>query len=91
MANLQFWRSNQMSDTSFLDLVKRTFGKTFTKGIDAKNWLITNGNMDSDDVAGGMEGVQQDTTAKYSAGDVIGCCQNTTGINRSARVEVYVR
>lgn len=43
MANLQFWRSNQMSDTSFLDLVKRTFGKTFTKGIDAKNWLITNG------------------------------------------------
>lgn len=55
--------------------------------------LYPNGNMDSDDVAGGigMEGVQQDTTAKYSAGDVIGCCQNTTGINRSARVEVYVR
>jgi hypothetical protein len=43
MANIQFWRSNQMSDTSFLDLVKRTFGKTFTKGIDAKNWLKTNG------------------------------------------------
>jgi hypothetical protein len=43
MANIQFWRSNQMSDTSFLDLVKRTFGKTFTKGIDAKNWLKANG------------------------------------------------
>lgn len=43
MANLQFWRSNQMSDTSFLDLVKRTFGKTFTKGIDAKDWLKANG------------------------------------------------
>jgi hypothetical protein len=27
----------------------------------------------------------------YSAGDVINCCQDTTGINRSARVEMYVR
>lgn len=55
--------------------------------------LYPNGNMDSDDVAGGigMNGVQQNTGAKYSAGDVIGCCQDTTGINRSARVEVYIR
>ena len=27
----------------------------------------------------------------WSAGDFIGCCQNVTGINRQARVEVYVR
>ena len=27
----------------------------------------------------------------YSGGDMIGCCQDTTGINRSARVEVYIR
>jgi hypothetical protein len=27
----------------------------------------------------------------FSAGDVIACCQDTTGINRSARVEMYVR
>ena len=27
----------------------------------------------------------------YSAGDQITCCQNGTGINRSARVEVYIR
>ncbi len=55
--------------------------------------LYPNGNMGSDDVAGGigMEGVQQNTAAKYSAGDVIGCCQDTSGINKSARVEVYVR
>ena len=43
MDNIQFWRTKQFSDTSFLDLVKRTFGKIFTKGSDAKNWLITNG------------------------------------------------
>lgn len=55
--------------------------------------LYPNGNMDSDDVSGGigMMGVQQNTAATYSAGDVIGCCQDTTGINRSARVEVYIR
>jgi hypothetical protein len=27
----------------------------------------------------------------FSAGDKINCCQDSTGINRSARVEVYVR
>lgn len=43
MADIQFWRSNQMSDASFLDLVRREFGKVFTKGIDAKNWLVSNG------------------------------------------------
>lgn len=55
--------------------------------------LYPNGNMDSDDVAGGigLNGLQQNTSLKYSAGDIIGCCQNVTGINRSARVELYVR
>jgi len=27
----------------------------------------------------------------YSAGDKINCCNDTTGINRSARVEIYIR
>ena len=27
----------------------------------------------------------------FSAGDWIACCQDSTGINRSARVEMYVR
>jgi len=51
--------------------------------------LYPNGNMDSDDVSGGigMTGNFQ----SYSAGDRINCCQNRTGINRSARVEIYVR
>lgn len=45
------------------------------------------GVMGSDDVSGGI-GLSQ---GSYSAGDIISCCQNTTGINRSARVEIYVR
>lgn len=41
----------------------------------------------SNDVSGGI-GM---TFGNYSAGDVIQCCQDTTGINRSARVEIYIR
>lgn len=49
--------------------------------------VFPGGIMGSDDVTGG---IGTDSTS-YSAGDVIGCCQNTTGINRSARVEIYIR
>lgn len=54
--------------------------------------LWPGGNQSSDDVSGGigMTGTQQGQV-NYSAGDFIGCCQNVTGFNRSARVEIYVR
>lgn len=45
------------------------------------------GDHSSNDVTGGI-GVGR---AAYSAGDAIYCCQTQTGINRSARVEIYVR
>ena len=45
------------------------------------------GNEASNDVSGGI-GM---SWGSYSAGDYISCCQNATGINRSARVEIYVR
>lgn len=50
------------------------------------------GNMDSDDVTAGI-GINTfwNNINYYSAGDNIACCQDTTGINRSARVEVYIR
>lgn len=43
----------------------------------------------SNDVSGGIG--MDSTFGSYSAGDRINCCQDTTGINRSARVEMYVR
>jgi hypothetical protein len=43
----------------------------------------------SDDVAGGIGLDSQ--FGNYSAGDRINCCNDTTGINRTARVEVYIR
>lgn len=43
----------------------------------------------SNDVSGGIGMGSQ--FSSFSAGDKINCCQDTTGINRSARVEIYVR
>ena len=43
----------------------------------------------SNDVSGGIG--MDSGFGSYSAGDRINCCQDTTGINRSARVEIYVR
>lgn len=51
--------------------------------------LATGGAPGSDDVSGGIG--MDSTYGNYSAGDYIGCCNDTTGINRSARVEVYIR
>ena len=47
--------------------------------------LFPNGAEGSDDVSGGIG------TTYFSAGDQINCCQDSTGINRSARVEVYIK
>lgn len=51
--------------------------------------LVTGGAPGSNDVGGGIGMDAQ--FGSYSAGDIINCCQDTTGINRSARVEVYIR
>lgn len=46
----------------------------------------------SNDVIGGIgQYANWGSLVSYSAGDQIGCCQDQTGINRSARVEMYVR
>lgn len=44
----------------------------------------------SNDVTGGI-GLDPSLGSSWSAGDKIACCQDTTGINRQARVEIYVR
>lgn len=53
------------------------------------NTLTTGGAPGSDDVSGGIG--MDSSFGNYSAGDYIACCQDSTGINRSARVEIYVR
>jgi hypothetical protein len=51
--------------------------------------LWPNSDTNSNDVSGGIG--MGSGWGNYSAGDYIACCQDITGINRSARVEVYVR
>jgi len=51
--------------------------------------LFPLGDQGSNDVSGGVG--MGTNFGNYSAGDKINCCQNTTGINRAARVEVYIR
>jgi hypothetical protein len=53
--------------------------------------LFPSGVEGSGDVGGGIGMNYRNGTVLYSAGDYIQCCQDTTGINRSARVEIYVR
>lgn len=55
--------------------------------------LFPNGVEGSDDVGGGIGMSFRENTEgiNYSAGDYINCCQDSTGINRSARVEIYIR
>ena len=52
--------------------------------------LWPNGDEGSNDVHGGIGIVHRGGT-RYSAGDYIGCCQNVSGFNRTARVEMYIR
>jgi hypothetical protein len=67
------------------------YGVNYTqRGGDEVRWgFAWNNETDwgSNDVRGGI-GLAYNG---YSAGDIIGCCQNQSGINRTARVEIYVR
>ena len=49
----------------------------------------SSGAAGSNDVSGGI-GLDSNA-GNISAGDRINCCNDTTGINRQARVEIYVR
>jgi hypothetical protein len=51
--------------------------------------LYPNADQGSNDVSGGIG--MGSNFGNYSAGDKNACCSNTLGINRSARVEVYIR
>lgn len=67
------------------------YGINFTENVMNVRWgFAWNNELDwgSNDVGGG---IGMNNSGTYSAGDWIGCCNDTTGINRSARVEMYIR
>jgi hypothetical protein len=100
-SNLFFGDSNNFTGkgTAFSSQVDvRFYGFNYTgNGTGTNRWgfgwnengggLYPNGNQQSNDVYTGI-GMAY---GNYSAGDFIGCCQDVTGINRSARFEIYIR
>jgi len=70
------------------------YGANFTlNAASSVRWGVAfNNEADwvSNDVIGGI-GLGTYGGKNYSAGDYVGCCQTATGINRQARVEMYVR
>jgi hypothetical protein len=69
------------------------YGINYTANSSAKmRWGFAwnnEGDQGSNDVSGGIG--MGSSYGQYSAGDRINCCPINTGINRSARVEVYIR
>jgi hypothetical protein len=99
--NLFFGDANNFAGkgTAFSSQIDvRFYGFNYTgNGNGANRWgfgwnengggLYPNGNQQSNDVFGGI-GMAY---GNVSAGDFVACCDNIRGINRSARVEIYIR
>ena len=69
------------------------YGMNYTSNSSAKmRWGFAwnnEGDQGSNDVSGGIG--MGSNYGQYSAGDRINCCQINLGVNRSARVEIYIR
>ncbi len=87
---------SQQRDVRFYGFGYRAAGNLGTRTRWGFGWnengggLWPNANETSNDVAGGI-GMVHRNGSNYSAGDYIGCCQNVSGFNRTARVEMYIR
>lgn len=42
-AGVGFWRSEQKTDQSFIELISKVYNQNFNTGLEAKNWLNSNG------------------------------------------------
>jgi hypothetical protein len=87
-ADIRFYGFNYTGYGGGVNRVRWGFG--WNENGDGLFPSVNNAAPGSNDVSGGI-GMDSNNRNGYSAGDSIGCCQDTTGINRSARVEVYVR
>lgn len=87
------WRGHGNNGPFSAQSVWRKYGFNLTRGNGRQRWGFSwneNGVDDatSQDVAGGI-GVSG--LASFSAGDQINCCQSYAGVNRTMRLEMYVR
>lgn len=90
--DIRFYGFNYKSNTTYTgrSFMKVRWGFGWNENGEGLFPSNANGYAGSNDVSGGI-GMDTDGGAGYSAGDRIACCNDTAGINRSARVEIYVR
>jgi hypothetical protein len=87
--DIRFYGFNYINNPNYGTQVKVRWGFGWNENGEGLYPSSGGGAPGSNDVTGG---IGLDTGGgSYSAGDRINCCQDTIGINRSARVEVYVR
>ena len=71
-AYLGFWRSNLLTDNSFISLAETISGQSFTGGTQAKTWLNNNGYWTSYDSGGGETTGDYALSATYSPAEFNG-------------------
>jgi hypothetical protein len=68
-ASVGFYRSDEKTEVSFLSLVNQKFSQSFVNGVDAKEWLNTNGYWTSfSTISNVTEGLVLNLNAKTYAG-----------------------
>lgn len=87
--DVRFYGFNYIPYTQYSSTFKVRWGFGWNENSEGLYPGVVGGAPGSNDVTGGIG--MGAAAAPYSAGDYIACCQDTTGINRSARVEMYVR
>jgi hypothetical protein len=87
--DIRFYGFNYVPHPAYGSTAKVRWGFGWNENGEGLFPGIDVGPKGTNDVSGGIG--MNTGWGSYSAGDYIACCQDTTGINRSARVEVYVR
>ena len=87
--DIRFYGYNYIPNPSYSSTMKARWGFGWNENSDGLFPCDNVSYIGSNDVTGGIglgAGGQN-----YSAGDYVACCADSTGINRSARVEIYIR
>jgi hypothetical protein len=90
--DIRFYGFNYQAYNAANGFARVRWGFGWNENGDGLYPSVNNVAPGSNDVSGGI-GMHTSfgATGGFSAGDWINCCQDTTGINRNARVEIYVR
>lgn len=87
--DINFYGFNYENNQSYGLKANVRWGFAWNENSEGVYPSVNGGANGSNDVSGG---IGMDTSyGNYSAGDYIACCQSTSGMNRSARFEMYVR